>query len=245
MSAPALGILGGMGPLASTEFVRTIYECNLTDREQEMPPCILYSDPSIPDRTEAILKGKEDEVVQRLEGALNCLALRDVSPIVIACITAHYFLPQIDPAIRSRVLSLIDVTADAVLQAREPHLMFCTNGTRRTRIFERSARWAEIEPYVVLPNDEDQEQIHELLYCIKQGEVGDESYARVERLLAKYQVKAFIAGCTEMHLLTKRMAARCDGEPGCRIADPLLTIARTVRQLLGMEQDEAPARRAA
>jgi aspartate racemase len=56
-----------MGPLASAEFVKTIYEYNLASREQEMPACILLSDPTIPDRTEAIQNGAEEKVVARLD----------------------------------------------------------------------------------------------------------------------------------------------------------------------------------
>ena len=46
-----LGILGGMGPLASAEFVRSVYELNVQTKEQASPVCVLYSDPTIPDRT--------------------------------------------------------------------------------------------------------------------------------------------------------------------------------------------------
>ena len=46
-----LGILGGMGPLASAEFLKTIYEYGTRDLEQRSPACILYSDPTFPDRT--------------------------------------------------------------------------------------------------------------------------------------------------------------------------------------------------
>ena len=47
----SLGILGGMGPLTSAEFLKTIYEVNISGPEQDAPACVLYSDPSVPDRT--------------------------------------------------------------------------------------------------------------------------------------------------------------------------------------------------
>ncbi len=52
-----LGILGGMGALASAELLYTVYRLNTTEPEQGSPVCLLYSDPSIPDRTGAILRG--------------------------------------------------------------------------------------------------------------------------------------------------------------------------------------------
>src|SRR5215212_9846944 len=198
-----LGILGGMGPLASAEFVKTIYEYNLASREQEMPRCILYSDPSIPDRTEAIQQNRTDMVVNQLQHALTQLAHQDVAGIVTTCITAHYFLPQIHPELRTQMLSLIDIILDTVVSAQAPHLMFCTNGTRKAQIFQRAPRWPEAARFIILPAEDDQNSIHALLYRVKQADTGPERLADVEQLLAKYRVQGLIAGCTEMHLLTK------------------------------------------
>ena len=52
-----LGVVGGMGPLASAEFVKTIYEYGLNRREQESPSVVLVSDPTFPDRTSVSWQG--------------------------------------------------------------------------------------------------------------------------------------------------------------------------------------------
>ena len=69
-----LGILGGMGPLASAEFLRTVYDLNITHPEQDSPSCVLLSDPTVPDRTQAILDGSTDEILARLCRALEALS---------------------------------------------------------------------------------------------------------------------------------------------------------------------------
>ena len=227
-SAPCLGILGGMGPLASAEFVRTLYECNLADREQEMPRCVLYSDPTIPDRTEAIRQGTPGPVVDRLEHALAELARLGVDRVVVPCVTAHHFLPQVRPDLRALVVSLVDLALESVVAAGVPHLLFCTDGTRQAGIFQSSPGWPDAEPLVVLPAVDDQHAVHELLYRVKQGDVGEDRIADVDRLLDAYAVDGLIAGCTEMHLLTKQLAAR----GGYRIADPLLTVAQGLQAVL-------------
>lgn len=68
-----LGILGGMGPLASAEFLKTIYEYGISDLEQRSPACILYSDPTLPDRTQAIVNGEEALLASALVNALDML----------------------------------------------------------------------------------------------------------------------------------------------------------------------------
>jgi aspartate racemase len=226
-----------MGPLASAEFVRTLYECNLADREQEMPRCVLYSDPTIPDRTEAIRQGAPGPVVDRLEHALSELALLGADRIVVPCVTAHHFLPEVRPDLRALVVSLVDLALEGVASAAVPHLLFCTDGTRQAGIFQSSPRWADAEPFVVLPDEGDQHDVHELLYRVKQGDIGEDRVADVDRLLDKYAVDGLIAGCTEMHLLTKRLAAR----GGYHIADPLLTVAQDLQAVLtrgGLERAE-------
>src|SRR5581483_10684397 len=102
-------------------------------------------------------------------------------------------------------------------------LMFCTSGTRQMRIFERHARWREMEPFVVLPDDDDQQAIHRLIYAVKgKGDVQG-SIDGVSRLLRKYGVSDFVAGCTEFHF-----AAKAVGPDGPGVVDPLLILAREI-----------------
>src|SRR5437764_219943 len=95
-----LGLLGGMGPLASAEFIATLYHLNLVEPEQESPSCILLSDPTFPDRTEAILAGDTGLLALRLEQALQRLVDLGADWIVIACVTIHHVLPQVREPLR-------------------------------------------------------------------------------------------------------------------------------------------------
>ena len=95
-----LGILGGMGPLASAEFLRTIYDYSLVDTvEQGAPVVSLYSDPTIPDRTEALLNGDDAAVFRQFTEALSYLTATGATKIVICCMTIHYLLPKLPPAL--------------------------------------------------------------------------------------------------------------------------------------------------
>lgn len=235
-----LGVLGGMGPLASAEFLKTIYESNVTIREQQMPRCILYSDPSIPDRTSAIHQSLPGPVISQMRYALNQLIKHDVSCIVITCITSHYFLPYLSNKLQERVISLIDITLSAIIKEQSSCLMFCTNGTRQASIFQNTSSWPEAAPSVLLPTDEDQHAIHELLYRVKQGDTGPEQVKQVERLLVKYQVESLVAGCTEMHVLTKQLSK----QHRYRIVDPLLIVARALPEFLAGGVDTRQERQA-
>ncbi|HSK80880.1 MAG TPA: aspartate/glutamate racemase family protein [Thermoanaerobaculia bacterium] len=76
-----IGILGGMGPLASAEFLGTLYRANI-----DAPVCVMISDPTVPDRTERILRGDTGELAERLASTLAELAMMGADAIVIACV---------------------------------------------------------------------------------------------------------------------------------------------------------------
>ncbi|HET7695316.1 MAG TPA: aspartate/glutamate racemase family protein [Vicinamibacterales bacterium] len=223
-----LGVIGGLGPLVSAEFLKTIYEEGIGAREQDAPRVLLYSDPSFPDRTSAFLAGEEEPITRQLISALEQVRGAGVARTVICCVTMHHVLPRVPSDLRGQVVSLIDVIADAVTASGEKHLLLCTTGTRRLGLFERHPRWAEIRDRVALLSDRDQTRVHELIYELKVNGSIDAIAPALAALLPAYGVTSFIAGCTEMHFFAKRHVRQHGG--GC--IDPLFIIARDLEALL-------------
>lgn len=226
-----LGILGGMGSLAAAEFLKTIYELNMSDVEQDSPFCVLYSDPAIPDRTDAILKCSYDALLHHFVKALQGLSQQNCKKVVIACVTMHYFLPRISEEMKDDIVSLIDVTMDEVLFTKEQALLLCSNGTREGRMFQQHDQWERIARYVQFPDADDQHTIHDLIYRLKKNAISDSAVVYFGELARKYRVKHVIAGCTEFHLVTKyRMNHECARD--YHIIDPLLAIARDLKRFI-------------
>ena len=227
--AAIYGVVGGMGPLASVEFVRTIYEFGLHEREQTSPTVILYSDPSFPDRTTAFLKGDDDVLLAQLKRVLRELCEMNAVKIVLCCITIHYLLPRLSPELREKIWSLLDVIADHLAAGDREYLLLCSSGTRRLKLFEGHPQWRLFKDRLVLPSAEDQERIHrELIYPIKLNADVSTQFPLLELMLEKYRVNAFVAGCSEIHLLTKRYAASGNAHDAC--LDPLMIIAREIAE---------------
>ncbi|MEN3304474.1 MAG: aspartate racemase [Micromonosporaceae bacterium] len=229
----ALGVLGGMGPAASTGFLQTVYETAAEQSgsfaEQVLPRCLLDSDPAFPDRTEAIRTGGEAQFTARLVRRLADLEKLGATRIVLACVTAHHFLYRLDPARRAQMISLVDVILDDLEAVGEGErlLLVATHGTREARILERSDRWPAVAHRVVLPGPKAQDTLHRLLYRLKWEPLTDELTAHFLRIVAEHDCQGLIAGCTEVHLLTRRLRGG-----GQRIVDPLLTIATQLKSLL-------------
>lgn len=221
-----------MGPLASAELVATIYRLNMTEPEQRAPALVLHSDPSIPDRTTAILAGDTRELADRLTAALETLVSSGALRIIIACVTAHQVLPEVPEPLRSRVVSLLDLVIDEIHAASGPYLLLATVGTRRARIFERHQRWGEVAGRVGFLDDEDQHRLHETIYRFKQNEPVEPLIPWLESLPGKYGAEGLIFGCTELHLFQRSLARR-GGHEALRIIDPLWIAARDLNRLVG------------
>jgi aspartate racemase len=231
---PLLGVVGGMGPVASAGFLATLYRLNLPNRvdgEQDAPGCILLSDPSFPDRTEAILRGETGELAERLADAVAALLELGAARVVIACVTIHRVLPELPGDLRRRVVSLVDLVVEELLTDPRERLLLATTGSREGGVFTAHPRWGEVAGSVRHPDPADQEALHERLYRLKRGEDPAAAVPFVEELEARYGVAGLVFGCTELHLLQRPLAERGVATEG-RIVDPLMTVARRWREIV-------------
>ena len=225
-----LGVLGGMGGLASAEFVKTVYELSgeVAPREQDAPVVLMYSDPAFPDRTEAFLRGETQPLVNRLIESLELLCGMGASQIVICCMTIHHVLPQVPSALRERVISLTDVIFSSVESLKKKHLVISSTGTIKLELLQRHPRWELAKNYFVFPSDAEQQEMHDLIYEVKRNRNLLEARLFVESLLVRHRVDSFIAACSEIHLLAKQFAPSDPQQRGYGCIDPLAIIARQV-----------------
>lgn len=224
-----LGVLGGMGALASAEFLKTVYEQNVGCGEQDAPVVVVYSDPTFPDRTEAFLRGDAYLVHAPLMTALRRLSHMGASRFVLCCITLHYLVPALPAEMKGRVISLLDTIFDGLKSSpQRKHLMICSTGTRRLGLFEEHERSSEASGRIIFPDEREQQTLHQLIYEMKKGFCLSEMKTYIESLLYKYDVKSFIAGCSEIHLLSKQYPPPGEGGP-YNCIDPLLIIAKELR----------------
>lgn len=221
---PNIGVLGGMGPLASAEFVKTIYEQSIDFDERMTPNVILHSIAQVPDRTESILSNQKSDFQIAFEQNITNLSREDIDVIIITCFTSHYFLDNVDYELRSKVLSIVDVMVDAILEKNEPTLLFATLGSYSTGIFRRMERYEEIRHLLIFPDESDWPAIHAFVYGhLKLGKNPAAVLPGMIALMQKYNVTTFAAGCTEFHLVSKYICR--EAITGIKVVDPLLIIA--------------------
>jgi aspartate racemase len=238
-----LGILGGMGPLASAAFLNTIYQHHRALREQEAPACILLSDPSLPDRSE-VISSQQPAAEAALAGALARgladLCAAGAERLLIACVTAHHFLPKLPVELRSRIISLIDLAMARLAAVPGRLLWLASTGTREARIFESHDGWRHVADRSAMLEPADQADLHAWLYRLKLNAPAAPLLGWLDELRRRYQAAGLVFACTELHLLQRPLAERPPEAPSLgAIVDPLQIAAEQLTSFLAPAGREA------
>lgn len=199
-----LGVLGGMGPLASAKFVSDIYNGAAVQMpEQWRPQVIALHQPLIADRTQAILEQKDHLLVDALSRNLELLRQMACSRVLVTCFTVHTVIPKLPVSQQQMLWDLRQVLRDHV-DVSKRYLVLCTDGSRHSGIFCEVA--IGIGAQFVYPSKGHQVEIHALIYRLKAGELPEAVWPALASLLGQYQVDGVISGCTEFYLLAQQMS---------------------------------------
>src|SRR4051812_37211170 len=126
-----LGVLGGMGPLASAHFMVRLTQLTPATRDQEHIPAVLWSDPRVPDRTSGKLAGGEDPLPWLLRGIAG-LRQAGCGAIAIPCNTAHGWYEAMRDAAGVPVLHIVDAAAAELERTGVPKGRIGVMGTAAT-----------------------------------------------------------------------------------------------------------------
>ena len=126
-----------MGPEATAYLFELIIKNTKAEKDQEHIPVIIYSNPKVPPRTDAIFKTAPSPVPYLLEG-VRILQQAGADFIVIPCVTAHYFYPEVAAQDNFPLLNLLDETLLWV-QRQIPGLkkagLVSSTGTIKSKLF--------------------------------------------------------------------------------------------------------------
>ncbi len=213
MLVDALGVLGGMGPLATADFLAKLAAATRAGCDQEHIPLVLYGDCTTPDRTASIL-GQGPSPLPKLLAGIEFLNQAGCAVIAIPCNSAHCWYDDMAHASRVPVLHIVEASAQKV-KRNDPVTrrvgVLSTEGTHRMGIYRASLERAGFE--VIAPTGDD---FHELvspgITDIKGGRIAaarDKFDVAADRLLAR-GAEQIILGCTEIPLGMQR---RCAANP--------------------------------
>lgn len=215
-----IGVLGGMGPAATVDFLDKLVRATPVRRDQEHLPVIVYSVPQIPDRSTAILEAGPDPLPQMLAG-IDFLNAGGARLIAIACNTAHHWYEAISVRSNAPVLNIAEVTVASISpSSNERVAVFATQGTMEAGIYARSLHRRGIRTVEIPPDL--QYLVNGCIASVKAGDLdaGAHQLKSAAAAAAARGATSMILGCTELPV-----AAAAAGDLALRGIDSSLQLA--------------------
>jgi aspartate racemase len=228
-SFKTIGIIGGMGPMATYDLGMKILDNTVSTCDQDNVPLLIDCNTRIADRTKAILCGGADPVPE-LKKSAKRLEEAGADAIVISCNTAHYFYDSICEDIDIPVIHMPRETAKQLAEKGVKKAgILATDGTCKAGIYGKALEEAGIE--ALYPSEEKQKAIMSLIYDHVKAGLMDFSDVDIEGIVSEMQQKGaeiLILGCTELPIVFDSI-----GGAALPAIDPTVALARAAVSFAG------------
>lgn len=231
---PLLGVLGGMGPAATVDFLSKLISLTDSPNDQGHLPVVAMNDPRIPDRSAAI-QGKGPSPEPRLLSLIKTLEGAGASVIVIPCNTSHYWYDVLQASTFVPILSMIQSTVDDIIRSVPSGAsvgIMATEGTIGAQIYQKLLSSAGYVPQI-LDLDRRVQFVEGGIRRVKAGDM-DQGLGLLELALAEFVREGchhVILGCTEVSLAFASFLNRAE----ITLHDSNLILARKVLRHFGRE----------
>lgn len=196
-----LGVIGGMGPLATQLLYKKIIENTKAECDQDHIDMIILSHASIPDRTTAIKSKETEKVFSLLAEDVKMLEENGVCAISIPCNTSHFFITELQSQTEVPIINMVQKTVERI-KKKNPSIkkvgLLATDGTVYTGIYEKECQKQGIECFC--PDAQIQKIVMDIIYNqIKVGQKGNfEDFKIIDSYLKENGCEAGILACTEL-----------------------------------------------
>ncbi|WP_283842390.1 aspartate/glutamate racemase family protein [Bradyrhizobium canariense] len=220
-----LGVVGGMGSLATAKFLESLARKHRAEKDQNHIPFVALSLPDICDRSQAISEGSDAPLRQILERA-RWLEQAGCGAIAIPCNTAHFWVGEIKQALSIDLIDVTEITAKKILDMRNDDIrdlrsiLLGTSATMLHSLYPQTDEECFGEDFVRFSKGLQREAI-QIIADVKSGKVV-KARAKLGQLI--HQIRSFapdviILGCSELSAISGDLADDSD------IIDPISLLA--------------------
>ena len=199
-----VGVLGGMGPLATIDFLGKLVAATPADTDQDHVPFVVSAIPQVPDRTQAF-RGEGPSPLAAMISSAQRVKAAGAGLAVIACNTAHLWFDDIEDALGLPMIHLVDAALQDAIALAGPGGrigLLGTDATLASGLYVNRAAATGLAPvHWLLPT------AREMIDCVERGidavksgdlATGLERLARAARRLNDRGADVVILGCTEI-----------------------------------------------
>jgi len=223
-----IGILGGMGPMATIDFMSKIVSQTEVKTEQEHLRIIVYNNPKIPSRIDAFSPGNPSPLPALIHTSIT-LEQAGADYIMMPCHSAHYWFDELQQSVSIPIYSIIECTIEHIKLRHDVKtiLLLATDTTIRSELYQRAMTKLSVQ--LILPTLSEQKRIQQLIHMIKTKSPSlDNEIMVLREMLKAYKergVHTAIAGCTEIPLIVSQL------DQAMEFIDPSMLLAKKAVQL--------------
>ena len=204
-----IGVVGGVGPAATVDFMNKIVRNTPAGRDQEHLKIVVEQNPQIPDRTENLLGNGVDPTIA-LYSTCKKLEADEADIIAIPCNTAHAFVERIQPYLSIPIVNMLFETAEYIKKCchgRKVVGLLATSGTLGSRVYHDMIVPAGFD--LLVPDAENQQRVMDAIYGPQGVKAGFTRGRCVDDLLQAMAslvlrgAEVIVLGCTELPLLVE------------------------------------------
>jgi aspartate racemase len=205
MREKAVGVIGGMGPEATVEFLRRIVAATPARDDCDHIRVLVDNNPKIPSRMAALIEGIGEDPAPVLIAMARGLEKQGADFLTIPCNTAHHYLPAIAAAVGIPVLDMVALSIarlGALPICPKTVGMLATPAVRKVGLY--SLRLADAGFKVLFPDEPNEARVVEMIRAVKVNAVSEKNradYAAAADHLADAGADALLIACTELSLL--------------------------------------------
>ncbi|MEE0548263.1 MAG: amino acid racemase [Peptococcaceae bacterium] len=202
----AVGVIGGVGPMATVYYMQRVIEMTKAGCDQDHINMLVFNDCDIPDRTAFITEQSPDNPLPVMVEDAKRLEAAGCAFVVIPCNTAHYFYDELQQAVKIPVVNIVEET---IRYAKERIAdlqcvgIMATTGTIVTGTYQKYAQQAGLD--AIVPDEDGQAALMHMIYDgVKAGQpVAREDFDAVANALRARGAQCLILGCTELSVLKR------------------------------------------
>lgn len=227
-----VGIVGGVGPAATVDFMHKIVANTPARRDQDHIKLLVEQNPQIPDRTESLVGNGTDPTIS-LYATCKRLEAGGANAIAIPCNTAHAFVDRIQPRLKVPIINMMTATVNA-LRSEFPGVcsvgLLATTGTIASGLYQKALEARGLSQ--IVPGSSMQARVMNAIYGttgVKAGYTSgpckDDILAAVDQLV-ELGAEVIVLGCTELPLLLPGQQVRSSTDVTVPLLDPTEVLAK-------------------
>lgn len=195
-----LGVIGGMGPLATVKFYDKIVLNTEAHNDNEHIDLIVLNHSTMPDRTKCIIENKDTEFLNEIKKDLEILERIGIDIVAIPCNTSHYFYDEFKNFTNLKIINMIEETILEIKRRGIKQIaVFGTLGTINSKVYNKYAKKNGIE--VKELSLEDKKTVMDIIYKIKEtNNLESKDFVEILNRYCNDKTIGIIA-CTELSLL--------------------------------------------